>query len=91
MKKYRIKETGVILTFDGHARYKLENTNGFSFGSFDLEALGLTIEEMKPEVKKLYAYQRDTGEVFFLPNQDARSMYGRYSRTEQYDITFEEK
>ena len=48
--RFRIKETGAIVeTRDAEGKFYIPNTNGFVFYTGDFAALGLTLEEIKPE------------------------------------------
>jgi hypothetical protein len=78
MKKYRIKDQEIEAHID------------------DVRALrnvyGVEVEEIKPEVKKLYAFiEIPTDKIFFLPYNDERSRGKNAVPMPQYDITFEEK
>jgi len=73
MKKYRIKDQEIEMDINDAAILRDE--------------LGLSLEEVKPEVKKLYAYRSMTGIVYFSNNETIENA----DRAPHFDLTFDVK
>jgi len=91
--KYRIKETNVIVeSVDGSDSYYWTmkgNKRIFAVSGITLEELYLTLEEIKPEVKKLYAYKSSLGNINFHQEQNrSESDYPCWDRAPEYDILY---
>lgn len=85
--KFRIKETGKIVEKIEGNFHRLED--GTDIYKTLMDRLGLTLEEIKPEPKKLYAYSKyiDVGvssnEIIFRTED-----VGGSHRQKQYDIVY---
>lgn len=97
MKKYRIKETGVeLVKIEEHVDpaqdiFSPVNSDKW-YRATEFPELGLTletIEEVKPEVKKLYAFLNLVeNEVRFYRSQESGNQYVSNRRSPEYDITY---
>jgi len=85
MKKYKIKETNCEIEIHPQALSHVE---------VDAKYYGFTLEEIKPEVRKLHAYSAGYGVQFTTLTsldsfEDPKGVI--WTRAPQFDITFEEK
>lgn len=88
MKKYRIKETGVVVEMPTGLHCYYIGANGFKLS--DLKDLGLTVEELVPEKKKALAYVTKDGLLRFIVNDSLEQRYTDanelWTRQECFDI-----
>lgn len=84
--KFKIKETGVELELRGP--YFFAQNGGF-YSDNALKDLGLTLEEIKPEKKKLYAYIQSNGNVTFSAIQSLGGL--KEARAPEFDIVYEDE
>ncbi len=90
--RYRIKETGVIVEQpDGSDCLYPINHPLEPYSKYRFQQLGLTLEEIKPEPRKLYAYtHRGSTFIIFRPSDDT-NLVGEYIRAPEYDIVYGEE
>ena len=82
MRTYKIKETGVYVSKNQNNEYITPSGDIYDLLAF--KDLGLTLEEIKPEVKKLYAhcsFNNVNEVVFYTEPQSTR-------RRPVYDIEY---